>query len=214
MCSAIPIGSWILWTKYQFGDVTGSTAKIALLGWTRKPFADWWQHPIFTPRGLWIFWSDLIASFWRGEVKWHGQVLRGPTVDGFYAISSLALFLAALIGLRKNTGLSTFQRQAMAVAALSFIMSIGFLALLSIQFDFGNCVNPSWAHPYFTSGRLLSGALIPFALFYVYGIAFLFRHINAALPLVVLGVIVVFVTTSEIASNRVVFASEHNWFHR
>lgn len=214
MCSAIPIGSWILWTKYQFGDVTGSTAKIALLGWTRKPFADWWQHPIFTPRGLWIFWSDLIASFWRGEVKWYGQVLRWPTVDGFYAISSLALFLAALIGLRKNTGLSTFQRQAIAVAALSFIMSIGFLALLSIQFDFGNCVNPSWAHPYFTSGRLLSGALIPFALLYVYGISFLFRRINAALPLVVLGVIVVFAAASEITTNRAVFASEHNWFHR
>jgi uncharacterized membrane protein len=213
ICSAIPIGSWILWTKYQFGDVTGSTAKIALLGWTRKPFADWWQHPIFTPRGLWIFWSDLIASFWRGEVKWHGQVLRWPTVDGFYAIFSLALFLAALIGLRKNTGLSTFQRQAIAIAALSFIMSIGFLALLSIQFDFGNCINPSQAHPYFTSGRLLSGALIPFALFYVYGIAFLFRRINAALPLVVLGMIVVFVTASEIAINRVVFSSEHNWFH-
>jgi hypothetical protein len=193
--------------------VTGSTAKIALLGWTRKPFADWWQHPIFTPHGLWIFWSDLVASFWRGEVKWHGQVLRWPTVDGFYAIFSLALFLAALIGLRKNTGLSTFQRQAIAIAALSFIMSIGFLALLSIQFDFGNCINPSQAHPYFTSGRLLSGALIPFALFYVYGIAFLFRRINAALPLVVLGMIVVFVTASEIAINRVVFSSEHNWFH-
>ncbi len=213
ICSAIPIASWILWTKYQFGDATGSTAKIALLGWTRKSFADWWQHPIFTPRGVWIFWSDLIASFWRGEVKWHGQVLRWPTVDGFYAISSLALFLAALIGLRKNTELSTFQRQAIGFAALSFIMSVGFLALFSIQFDFGNCVNPSRAHPYFTSGRLLSGALIPFALFYVYGIAFLFRRINAALPLILLGMIVVFVTASEIASNRVVFASEHNWFH-
>jgi Predicted membrane protein (DUF2142) len=211
ICSAIPIASWLVWTKYQFGDATGSTAKIALLGWTRKSFADWWQHPIFTPRGLWIFWFDLIASFWRGEVKWHGQGLRWPTVDGFYAISSLALFLAALIGLRKSIGLSTFQRQAIAFAALSFIMSVGFLALLSIQFDFGNCINPSQAHPYFTSGRLLSGALIPFVLFYVYGIAFLFRRI--ALPLVILGVIVVFAIASEIAINRVVFASEHNWFH-
>ena len=39
ICSVIPIGSWIFWTKHQFGDLTGSTAKIALLGWTRKPFA-------------------------------------------------------------------------------------------------------------------------------------------------------------------------------
>jgi hypothetical protein len=213
ICAAIPIGSWMLWTKYQFGDLTGSTAKIGLLGWTRKPFADWWQHPIFTLRGLWIFWSDLIASFWRGEVKWHGQVLHWPLVDGFYAISSLALLVAALIGLRNKAALSAFQRQAISVAVLSFIVSVGFLEFLSIQFDFGNCINPSRAHPYFTSGRLLSGALIPFALFYVYGISYLFHRINSAVPLIIIGLIVGFVTASEIFTNRTVFASDHNWFH-
>jgi len=101
---------------------------------------------------------------------------------------------------------------------LSFMVSVGFLALLSIQFDFGNCINPSRAHPYFTSGRLLSGALIPFALFYVYGISYLFhlfspRLQQAAVRLAVLGVIVVFVTVSEIITNCMVFASDHNWFH-
>src|SRR6266481_2741893 len=153
ICSVIPIGSWMFWTKHEFGDLTGSTAKIALLGWTQKPFADWWQHPIFTPGGFWIFWSDLLASFWRGEVKWHGQMLRSPPADGFYAISSLALLVAALIGLRNGTELSRSQRQAISIAALSFIVSVGFLALLSIQFDFGTCINPSQARPYFTSGR-------------------------------------------------------------
>ena len=223
ICAAIPIGSWMVWTKFQFGDATGSTAKIAFLDWTQKPFADWWQHPIFTPRGLWIFWSDLIASFWRGEVKWRGQVLRCPLVDGFCVISSLALLVAALIGLRNKAALSTFQRQAIGVAALNFVASVGFLALLSIQFDFGNCINPSRAHPYFTSGRLLSGALIPFALFYVYGISYLFclaapklrqsARIKCALPLGVVAVIVALVTISEILRNRMVFASDHNWFH-
>jgi hypothetical protein len=213
LCAAIPIGSWMVWTKYQFGDLTGSAAKITLLGWTQKSFADWWQHPIFTLRGLWIFWRDLIASFWRGEAKWHGQPLSCPVVDGFYITSSLALLGVALFGLRKKAGLSTFHREAIGLAALSFIASVGFLALLSIQFDFGNCINPSRAHPYFASGRLLSGALIPFALFYVYGIAWLFRRINPALPLLVLGVILVFMVTSEILINRVVFTSEHNLFH-
>jgi hypothetical protein len=214
LCAAIPIGIWLVWTKYQFGDLTGSAAKITFLGWTPKPFADWWQHPIFTLQGLWVFWRDLIASFWRGEAKWHGQPLSCPVADGFYVISSLALFGAALIGLRKNAGLSTFQRQAFGVAALCFIASVGFLALLSIQFDFGNCINPSRLHPYFTSGRLLSGALIPFALVYVYGISWLFRRFNPALPLLVLGVLLAFVTISEIKINHAVFASEHNWFHR
>jgi hypothetical protein len=214
LCAAIPIGGWIVWTKYQFGDLTGSAAKIPLLGWTHKRFAEWRQHPIFTPRGLWVFWCDLITSFWRGEVKWHGQLLNCTVADGFYATSSLVLLGAALAGLRKKTDLSTFQRQAIAVAALGFITSVGFLALLSIQFDFGNCINPSRLHPYFTSGRLLSGALIPFALVYVYGISWLFSRFNPALPLLVLGVLLAFVTISEIKINHAVFASEHNWFHR
>lgn len=203
----------VVQTKYQFGDLTGSAAKITLLGWTRKPFAVWWQHPIFRPQGLWIFWRDLITSFWRGEAKWHGQPLSCPVADGFYAISLLALLGGALLGLRKKAGLSMFQRQAIGIAALGFIASVGFLALLSIQFDFGSCINPSRGHPYFASGRLLSGTMIPFAVFYVYGIGWLFRRINPALPFVMLGVILVFMVTSEIMVNRVVFPSEHNLLH-
>jgi Predicted membrane protein (DUF2142) len=212
-CSAIPIGSWMLWTKLHFGDVTGSTAKIGLLGWTRKPLSEWWQHPVFTPHGFWIFWSDLIASFWRGEVNWHGQLLRWRAADGFYAISSLLFVPAAIVGLRKQPGLTLFQRQAIGSAVLIFLAGVAFLLLLSIQFDFGNCINPSRAHPYFTSGRLLIGALIPFVVCYVYGFNWLCSRINAALPLILLGFVVLFVTVSEIFVNRSVFVSEHNWFH-
>jgi hypothetical protein len=213
-CAAIPVGTWLLWIKFHFGDFTGSTAKISLLGWTRKPFGDWWQHPIFTPRGVWTFWADLIGSLWRGEVSWHGRPLRWRGADGFYTVSSLLLFAAAAVGLRKHTGLSPFQRQAIGSAILIFLGGIVFLALLSIQFDFGNCINPSREHPYFTSGRLLSGALIPFVVVYVYAVSWILRRINTALPLVVLGLVVVFMTTSEILVDRVVFLSEHNWFHR
>jgi Predicted membrane protein (DUF2142) len=222
--AAIPVGTWMLWTKFHFGDLTGSTAKIGLLGWTRKPFGDWWQHPIFTPRGIWTFWSDLIASFWRGEVSWHGQPLLWRGADGFYAISSLLFLAAAIAGLRKQAGLTAFQREAIGSAILIFLAGVAFLALLSIQFDFGNCINPSRAHPYFTSGRLLSGALIPFALSYVYGICYLCRlaasrfrqahWIATASAFVVLGAIIVFSQVSEIFITRPVFSSEHNWFHR
>jgi hypothetical protein len=113
----------MIWTKYQFGDLTGSTTKVTLLGWTRKPFADWWHHPIFTPQGLWTFWSDLITNFWRGEVRWHGRSLSWQVADVFYAISSLLLLGAAIVGLRKRAGLSTFQRQAIGIAVLSFVIS-------------------------------------------------------------------------------------------
>jgi hypothetical protein len=223
-CAAIPVGTWILWTKFHFGDVTGSTAKISLLGWTRKPFGDWWQHPIFSPHGLWVFWSDLIATFWRGEVEWHGRKFDWEIADRLYAVSSLMFILAAILGLRKSFALSGFQRQAIAVAILIFAAGVAFLGLLSIQFDFGSCVNPSRSHPYFTSGRLLSGAMIPFALTYVYGISCLCRlvtsrfrqtrWIDTTASFIVLGAIVMFSQASEIFVTHPVFASEHNWFHR
>src|SRR5207249_3350607 len=54
LCGGIPIVIWLIWSKSHFGDITGSTTRIALLGWTRKPFADWWHHPIFSAHGLWI----------------------------------------------------------------------------------------------------------------------------------------------------------------
>jgi len=214
LCVAIPIASWLFWSEHHFGDLTGSTTKMMILGWTRKPFADWWHHPIFTARGSSMFWSELIASFWRGEMRWQNKSLSWPVADRFYAASSLLLLCAAAIGLRRRAGLSRFQQQAILFAGTSFLASVAFLALLSIQFDFGSCINPSRAHPYFTSGRLLSGALVPFALVYVYGISWLFRRVAAALPLILIILIVVFAMTSGILINRDVFASEHNWFHR
>ena len=224
LCAVIPICSWMVWLKLQFGDVTGSMGKIAFLDWTRKPFVEWWQHPIFRPHGLWVFWSDLISTFWRGEVEWHGRRFDWKIADPLYRVSSLVFIAGAAFGLTKRFTLSRFQRQAMAVAILTVAAGVAFLGLLSIQFDFGRCVNPSRSHPYFTSGRLLSGAIIPFALSYVYGISCLCRlatsrfrqtrWIDTASTLVLLGGIVVFSQASEIFITHPVFASEHNWFHR
>jgi hypothetical protein len=67
LCAALPIGAWCLWSQHAYGDITGASQKIHSLGWTRKPFLDWWRHPIFTPSGLRTFWTELMASFWRGE---------------------------------------------------------------------------------------------------------------------------------------------------
>ena len=213
--AALPIGSWLVWTKYQFGDPTGSAHKIMLLGWTPKPFHDWLRHPIFTPHGLCVFWSALIASFWRGEMNWHGRPLSWGLADGFFALSSLVMVSSAIVGVSRQAGLSTFQRQAIGIAILIFLAGIVFLALLSIQFDFGNSTGPSRDHPYFTAGRLLGGALIPFALVYVYGVVFMIRAVaSAVLILAILAGVALFLAASEIVVNRGAFASEHNWFHR
>ena len=213
--AAIPISSWMVWNKVHFGDLTGSTAKVGLLGWSQKSFADWWQHPIFTPGGLWVFWSSLIESFWRGELTWHRRFLNWGFVDWFFVISSLVLLFSAMCGVASRSAFSTFQRQAIGSAILVWLAGIFFLAVLSIQFDFGESTGPTRDHPYFTAGRLLSGALIPFAVMYVSGISLLLRRAKVAvLSLSIIVAIVAVTAVSEIAVNHVVFASEHNWFHR
>lgn len=213
LCAGVPIGSWMLWSKLHFGDISGSAIATSLLTWMPKPFADWWHHPIFSPQGLWTFWSEIIARFWRGELMWQNRELSWRVADEFYAISSLLLLCAAMVGILHGNMLSTFQRQALLFAALTVVAALAFFALLSIRFDFGECIYPSRAHPYLTSGRLMSGALIPFALLYVYGIGYLLRRVGPVASIIIVAGIMTFATVSEIFINRAVFASEHNWFH-
>jgi predicted membrane protein DUF2142 len=214
LCAAVPIGSWMIWSKHVFGDVTGSATKSALLGWSRKTLPEWWHHPIFSPTGFWAFLSEIIASFWRGEITWAHQTLHSQPADLFYIGSSLLFLILALTGARRDTGFQSFQRKAIWGAALILFVSVGSLAILSLQFDFGKGPYPSRAFPYFASGRLLSGALIPFAVLYVYGLERLLRRLHGErLLLLVLAIMLALVTTSEVIVNRVAFSSEHNWFH-
>jgi hypothetical protein len=215
LCAALPIGCWLAWNQRTFGDLTGTAAKIERLGWTHKPFGDYWEHPIFSPEGLWTFWSELMASFWRGEFVWFGQRLASPMVDAFYWVSSAVLAGLALAGLlRKPASATGPQREALWFGFWSFAASVAFLAFMSIVFDFGRCYYPSREHPYFTSGRLLSGALIPFLLLYVYGLDRALCRVKSDWPrLLVLVGIVLLVTLSEIIVNRAAFASQYNWFH-
>jgi len=215
ICAALPIGAWCLWSQHVFGDPTGSSAKIQLLGWTRKPFLHWWPHPIFTPSGFWSYWSELMALFWRGEFVWGRRPLAMPAVDAFYGISSLLLPAAAVASLVwKRSDMTSGQRQALWLSAGSFAAAVALLGLTSIAFDFGNCFYPSPAHPYVTSGRLLCGALIPFLLLYAHGLDKAFGPVKSgAARMLALGGIVLLITISEYVLNLPAFSSEYNWFH-
>lgn len=213
ICAGIPILSWMVWSQLHFTGITGSGPTVALLGWTRKPLAEWWHHPIFSVRGLWVFWSEVMARFWRGELMWHNLEFQSDAADHFYIISSL-LFLCLALARIQRAADSLAMPPALWLAFFSFLAAVAFLALLSVQFDFGQCVYPSRDHPYFTSGRLISGALIPFALCYVYGVTRLWRGAGeVALTLGMVALIALLAVASEIAIKRDVFASEHNWYH-
>ena len=213
-CAGIPIVAWLIWMKSHFGDFTGATSKAQLLGWSRKPFSDWWLHPIFTAPGLWTFLSELISSFWRGEFMWHGHTISSKETDLFYVLSSVGLILIAVISLMRDEGknISQAQRRVLWIAAGCVAATIIFLGFLSLQFDFGNCINPSRERPYFFQGRLMLGALIPFATLYVYGIDRLLRS-RPGLVLGAIGIIAITISISEFLANRVAFTSTYNWFH-
>jgi hypothetical protein len=215
LCAELPIGGWLAWTKCHFGDFTGTAAKIQFLGWTHKSFGEWWHHPIFTPHGLWTFLSTLLATFWQGEFLWHRQPLSLPVVDAIYAISSVGFVGVAVVALLSRSATGTgLQRRALGFGFCCVVAAVVFLGFLSIIYDFQDCFYPSRAHPYFTSGRLMLGVLIPFLLLYLYGMDCALSRIKNrwAKPLVLAG-LVLFMLISEIVTDRMMFSNAYNWFH-
>ena len=210
-CAALPMAAWATWCQIHFGDFTGSGAKARYLGWTLKPAGEWWHHPIFTPHGAWTFVSRLVATFWQGEFWWHGKPLALPFVDMIYILTTLVVVAMVLAGHFSRT--EEAQRQALCFALANLVAAVAFLASLSILYDFNDCFYPSREHPYFTSGRLMLGALIPFLLLFVFGLdRALSRFRNRAKFLVLVGT-VLFMLNSEIVVDWPVFFSKGNWFH-
>jgi hypothetical protein len=215
LCAGLPMLGWMAWMKHAFGDWTGSAAKIQVLEWTLKPFGEWWHHPIFTPHGLWTFVSALLATLWRGEFLWHLQPPTVPVVDAIYALSSVGFVSVAVVALlSRSTSVTGSQRQALWLGLGSVVAAMAFLGFLSILYDFGDCFYPSRAFPYFATGRLMLGALVPFLLLYVYGLdRVLSCFKNAWLRPLILAGMILFMLISQIVTVWPVFFSEYNWFH-
>jgi len=86
---------------------------------------------------------------------------------------------------------------------------------LSISFDFGQCPYPSREHPYFTSGRLLNAAAVPFFLLFVFVIDQLGNFIKRdLLRWTLLGATVLLLIASQLQVDAPAFSSRYNFFHR
>jgi uncharacterized membrane protein YozB (DUF420 family) len=161
------------------------------------------------------FWRGLIASFWRGEFVWHLQRMASTAADAFYSISSAIVILATGVFLLRRRSMQNDQRSILAVALLSFLSLVAFLVLLSVSFDFGRCPYPSREHPYFTSGRLLDAAAVPFFLVFVYAIdRFGGWTKREWLRWTALAAIVLILVVSQSQVNAPAFSSRYNFFHR
>ena len=210
MAAAIPVGAWLLRNQLVLGDITGCHTKIVRLGWTVKPLAEMFHHPIFTPGGAVHFWSEVTISLWRGEIVWHTVRIASPTADWFYVLSSSAFLMAAAV-------LAWKRKDSRFASAMNFLVlgiSVAFLAGLSLIYDFHNCRYPSRDLPYFTSGRLILGALAPFLMVYLIGLGAIMDWLRVGrLRWILLGIILALALTSEILITRVVFASNYNLYY-
>jgi hypothetical protein len=214
LCLLAPAGLWLLRNTLLFGDPTATSTKIDFLGWQEKPFAAWWDHPLFTPAGAVSFVRDLVPMFWRGEVVWRREVLASPAADAFYTWSSLAALPLAALALRRSFGAA---RLAEAASLAMLLFSVALLAGLSLAFEFHATSNPPAHHPYFVQGRLVSGALLAAAIVYVRAIGLATSPLPSRLrPFAGAFAVVcaIFVClTSELALSRPVFSSAYNFYH-
>jgi Predicted membrane protein (DUF2142) len=215
--AAIPMAAWMAWCKHYFGDFTGSKMETACVGWTVKPFVQWWSHPIFTPHGLWTFLSGLITTFWQGELLWHDQPMASPILNAFYLATTVVGVAWALIAIIPGAPgcaqIALSQRLALCLSFASIAAGVAFLGFLSIIYDFHNFANPSRDHPYFTFGRQLLGVLIPFMVLFVFGIDRALNRFGNIAKFSAVATIILVMTAGEIVSDHPAFSNPYNWFH-
>lgn len=213
----VPLIIWISFNLCTSGDMTGASHKIEYFGWSVKPFSEWGNHPIFTLQGIGYFFSELARTFWRGEFIWHLERVASKSADIIYIVTTLIFETAGIAGIiseRKNVLSDKKYFNCLNICILvSYIL---FLIILSIRYDFGGCPYPSRDLPYFTSGRLILAALVPFLIIYIKGIELIAAKISKRIdPIIVIILIVLYSSFLEITNyvERGVFASPYNFFH-
>jgi hypothetical protein len=214
---AVPLSIWTSLNYYTLGDITGTSEKIKHLGWTAKSFSELGNHPIFTPRGIIEFSSELTESFWRGEFIWHGEELASESADAMYILTTLIFGIAGFIYIISKRNSLSVDNKIVNYLHLCILLLYGlFLAILSIRYDYGNCHYPSKEFPYLVSGRLILASLVSFAIIYVKGIEFLAAKFSRRIdPMIIVLLIVIYSACSEIALtlDHGVFSSPYNFFH-
>lgn len=212
---AVPVGLWLLRNQLVQGEALGTGSKVELLGWRLHPMSDWLSHPLFTPSGFATFVADLVPRFWRGELVWRRYELAWPPADAIYTATTLLfLALAAAALWRRPRGDA---RTLEIASAASVALCVAILVVLSLRFVFPENGNPSAARPWFHHGRLISGALLPFAVLYVRGVCVL----TAPLPqrarkptaFALLGALCALAFGSELWLSAPVFRSPFNFWH-
>ena len=212
LAAAVPLAFWVIRNRVLLGDWTGTASKLSDLGWTTKPLSQVLHHPIFFAHGFWYFTSTLSRNFWRGEITWHGTP-RVSWIDGLYLFSTGVFAAAFLWHVFRQEDRPLAERFADRCSLAIVCFSVFFLICLSLRYDFGTTYYPSRALPYFVSGRLIIGALVPFLVIYLRGLELLWkRALPRVSPLLPVLALVVCIAITESLALRPVFASPYNFY--
>jgi 4-amino-4-deoxy-L-arabinose transferase-like glycosyltransferase len=216
LVSLVPVGCWMARNYVVLGDPTGFSLRSRFMGWTPNPLGQYLHHPIFTPGGLLFFCHSLATTLWRGELLWHRSMLTIAPVDTLYFVSSMLLPLCFVMASFPGGEGAAARRQTAMLCLASVVLSVGLLVLFSISYDFGTGPfnYPSRAFPYFTQGRLILAALVPFLIVYLSGLESFLEWLRLGflrLPLLIILADVMVI--SEIVYSLDVFVSQYNWFH-
>jgi hypothetical protein len=211
----LPVGVWLLRNQLLLGDALGTATKVEQLGWSPNPASEWLGHPLFTPRGFASFVQGLVPRFWRGEVVWRRVELAWPPADAIYTATTLVFLALALAALpRRPRGPS---RTAELASAVAIATCIAILVALSLRWVFPEAGNPSAQRPWFHHGRLIGGALLPFALLYLRGLRVLVsplpQRAGALVAWATLAALCALSVGTEVWLSLPAFRSDSNLFH-
>jgi len=218
LAAAAPVFWWLERNLRVVGSLTGAHRKMEILGWSYHGLDQILAHPIFGLRGWFDFVPTLLLTFWQGEFAWHGESTHSAPVDAIYVITSLVFLAAAAVSWLRAGPAARPSLRPEGVALLVFAAAVAVLAALSTLFDFGIEQGPlSRAFPYFASGRLIAGTVVPFAILYCRGLERLWSRAPARLarlgPWIVLCAVLAIALCWQLAVFRDAFASPWNWYH-
>jgi hypothetical protein len=215
MTLALPVSVWLARNQLLLGDATGDAVKIERLGWGSRPLAEWLAHPLLAPGGLASFLAELVRTFWRGELAWRQATLGHPASDALYVAATLVCLVLAAIGMRGSRPHA--ERVAEGAAWVAVVGAVALLGWLSLHFSFTSTTNPSLERPWFANGRLVAGALVPFALLFVRGIergaAWLPERWRERAAWTGLAALLAAASLSEAVLTAPVVRSAYNYFH-
>ncbi len=207
----LPLLGLFVWNLHAHGDIFASEEKIKALSWAHKPFGEWLNTGFLTSKGMAIFWKGLMTSFWCGELVWASQQLIQPGMSMFYWMSSIVFLLPATSLLFGRHEIN--QKKVNQFMFWSFFLMLVFIMVLSLSFEYRGSVYPTFERPYFTSGRLISGALIPFVMLYLSGFSWLLSWLKSEkIKITLIAILAIIICLSEYQANKPVFSSPYNLY--